>query len=73
MLLVLGSEPVPPGRLQPNLPRNLETICLKCLEKDPDRRYGTAKELADDLRRYVNRFAILAKRTGPLGRRVERW
>ena len=47
---------------------DLETICLKCLEKDPDRRYPTAKELADDLRRYVNRFAIAAKRAGPVAR-----
>src|SRR5262249_52758491 len=54
------------------VPRDLETICLKCLEKDPDRRYPNGKELADDLRRYVNRFAILAKRTGPLGR-LRKW
>src|SRR5262249_15377741 len=42
--------------------------CLKCLEKDPDRRYPSAKELADDLRRYLNRFALAAKRAGPVAR-----
>jgi tetratricopeptide (TPR) repeat protein len=58
--------------VNPNVPRDLDTICMKCLEKDPDRRYASAKDLADDLRRYVNRFAILAKRTGPLGR-AQKW
>jgi tetratricopeptide (TPR) repeat protein len=58
--------------VNPKVPRDLEAICLRCLEKDPDRRYASAKDLADDLRRYVNRFAILAKRTGPLGR-VRKW
>src|SRR5262249_53610163 len=51
---------------------DLETICLKCLEKDPDRRYASAKELADDLRRYVNRFATSARRAGPLTR-LKKW
>ena len=60
-------EPVSPRSVNAKIPKNLETICLKCLEKDPDRRYQSAKDLADDLRRYVNRFAILAKRSGPLG------
>src|SRR5262249_30988652 len=44
--LVRSVEPVPPGRLQPKLPRDLETICLKCLHKEPRRRYATAQELA---------------------------
>ncbi|MHC4176467.1 MAG: tetratricopeptide repeat protein, partial [Planctomycetota bacterium] len=47
---------------------DLETICLKAIEKDPDRRYQTAGAFAEDLRRYVNRYAISAKRIGPLGR-----
>src|SRR5207249_587494 len=50
---------------------DLETICLKCLEKDPDRRYQSAGELAEDLRRYVNRFAISARRAGPVQRLVK--
>jgi tetratricopeptide (TPR) repeat protein len=51
---------------------DLETICLKALEKDPDRRYQTAGQMAEDLRRYVNRFAIAARRAGPL-RRMRKW
>src|SRR5205823_1763153 len=55
-------------RVNRKVPVDLETICLKCLEKDPDRRYPTAKALADDLRRYLTRFAIAAKRAGPAAR-----
>ena len=51
---------------------DLETICLKAMEKDPDWRYETAGALADDLRRYMNRFAITAKRIGPLGK-LRKW
>ena len=65
---ILHKEPVPPRKLNRKVPVDLETICLKCLEKDPDRRYQTAQALADDLRRYVNRFAIAAKRAGPVAR-----
>jgi hypothetical protein len=70
--MVVQKEPAAPRKVNPAVPRDLETICLKCLEKDPDRRYPTAKDLADDLRRYVNRFAILAKRAGPLTR-ARKW
>jgi hypothetical protein len=72
LALVVQQEPAPPRSVDPKVPRDLETICLKCLEKDPDRRYQTAAELADDLRRYFNRFAIAAKRAGPLAR-AKKW
>src|SRR5262245_23691144 len=72
LALVIQKEPVPLRKLDPTIPRDLETICLKCLEKDPDRRYASAKDLADDLRRFVNRFAIHAKRAGPLTR-AKKW
>jgi serine/threonine protein kinase len=72
LALVVQKDPVPPRSVDPKIPRDLETICLKCLEKDPDRRYPSANELADDLRRYLNRFAILARRAGPLGK-LRKW
>jgi formylglycine-generating enzyme required for sulfatase activity/dienelactone hydrolase len=65
---ILHKEPVPPRKLNRKAPVDLETVCLKCLEKDPDRRYPTAKALADDLRRYLSRFALAAKRAGPIAR-----
>ena len=55
-------DPVPPSQLQPGLSRELETICLKCLEKSPTRRYATAEALAEDLRRYLDGEPIQARR-----------
>ena len=69
---VIVQEPVPPSRLNAKVPRDLETVCLKCLEKEPGRRYATAGELAADLARFLNDEPIRARRTGPLGRAV-RW
>ncbi len=72
LALVKSAEPVPPSRLQPSLPRDLETVCLKCLAKSPPRRYATAEALAADLRRFLEHRPVLARRTGPAGR-LWRW
>jgi serine/threonine protein kinase len=69
---VLHEDPVPPGRLRSRLPKDLELICLKCLEKDPRRRYATALELAADLRRHLNGETVHA-RPAPALERMWRW
>ncbi len=70
--LVRNKEPVPPSQLLPKLPRDLETICLKCLEKDPARRYADVAALAEDLRRFQAGEPIVARPiSGP--ERLWRW
>ena len=59
VIQMLDNEPVPVTSLQPNVPRDLETICLKCLRKEPRQRYGSTLELAEDLQ------CFLARRTHP--------
>jgi WD40 repeat protein/tRNA A-37 threonylcarbamoyl transferase component Bud32 len=70
LLQVKTEEPVPPSRLAPGVPRALETICLKCLQKESGKRYARALDLAEDLHRFQNREPIQARRTGAVGRFV---
>ena len=66
--LLLETEPRPPRLWNPKVDRDLSTICLKCLEKDPRRRYSSALALAEDLERWLKHEPIQARRTGVLAR-----
>ncbi|MCI0377361.1 MAG: DUF3365 domain-containing protein, partial [Gemmataceae bacterium] len=72
MLQVLEDEPRPPRRLSDRIPRDLETICLKAMAKAPGRRYRTAQDFADDLRRFLDGKPIKARPVG-MGERLWRW
>ena len=61
LLQVLKNDPIAPSQLVPRLPKDVETICLKCLEKDPAKRYASAADLADDCRRYIEGEPILSR------------
>ena len=68
---VMTRDPEPPSRLRPDVSRELEAVCLKALEKDPDRRYADAAEMAEDLSRWLDGDAVRARTVG-LGTRVVR-
>jgi serine/threonine protein kinase len=72
LLQVLDNEPRPPRQLNDRIPRDLETICLKAMAKSTARRYATARDFADDLRRFLSGEPILARSVGPL-EKLGRW
>ncbi|HJT77518.1 MAG TPA: serine/threonine-protein kinase [Gemmataceae bacterium] len=72
VLQVVSEEPVPPSRLQPKLPKDLETVCLECLQKDRRRRYATAEALAEELRRFQEGRPVQARPVG-IPTRVAMW
>ncbi|HEX8096665.1 MAG TPA: serine/threonine-protein kinase, partial [Pyrinomonadaceae bacterium] len=68
---VLTEDPVSPAWHRPDIPRDLETVCMKCLEKDPRKRYASAGALAEDLRRFLDDESILAKPPGTVGNSIK--
>lgn len=72
LMQLVSDEPVPPSRLQPKIPLDLETICLKCLRKDAGQRYATAAALAEEVRRYLDGMPIQA-RPASAWERTRKW
>ena len=68
---ILNQEPAPPRRLRPDLPRDLETVLLRCLAKEPEQRYANSRALADDLRAVLDGRPIRARRAGLVERGVK--
>lgn len=72
LMQVLEGEPTLPSKRQSGVPRSLESICMKCLEKNPNKRYASAEQLVEDLRRYLNNEPVAA-RPADIGQRLRRW
>jgi Protein kinase domain len=72
MMRVINDDPAAPSKIDPTIPRDLETICLKCLEKEPSRRYATARDLAEDARRFLKDEPVVARPASAL-RKAESW
>lgn len=72
LTMAMDHEPVPPRQQNPAIPRGLETVCLKCLQKNPADRYPSAGELAADLNRFLNGEPVWARRAGII-ERSRRW
>ncbi|MGL6073179.1 MAG: WD40 repeat domain-containing serine/threonine protein kinase [Fimbriiglobus sp.] len=68
----LYADPISPARLERSIPRDIETVCLKCLEKQPQRRYATANELAEDLGRFITGAPVMARPVGQV-EQAARW
>lgn len=71
LLQVIKAEPIPPSRLRPGLPPDLEQICLKCLNKAPEKRYASAAAFAEDLERFRTRRPVLARPATPVERLIK--
>jgi eukaryotic-like serine/threonine-protein kinase len=71
VMQILSEELVRPRKIDHRIPKDLETICCKAMEKEPQQRYQNAGQMAEDLRRYVNHYAITAKRAGLAERAVK--
>lgn len=69
---VILADPVPPRRINPDVDQDLDTICIKCLEKEPRARYASAEDLARDLNLYLQDMPIVARPTGP-ATRLRKW
>jgi serine/threonine protein kinase len=72
IFLVLETDPEPPSSYRPNIPADLERVCLKCLEKNPSSRYPTPKALGEDLERFLRGEGVEAGRPSPL-QKIKRW
>ena len=69
--MIVTRDPTSPRKIAPSIPREFETICMKCLEKDPGARYGNARALAEDLRRFRQNLPIVARPVGPVGKVIK--